>query len=181
MSGTARREQKAHAMQQRDEAAEFGLGKMNSNAPSSSDAIRNESIVIADGKRRPGLSSLDSAMISTSTRRLSQRFEPSLYPNVVNLPTIDTADSVWASTSRDGRDRGGKLVPTPGRRSTSALGNDTMEDEDDESRSSSESQLSERKTVEVRHPRSLCSSSRSGRDLDGVGQRSRDVYYLYLL
>lgn len=134
---------------------------MNSKTPAfSSDAIANESIVIVDddGKRRcPNLSILDSAMFSSSTRRLSQKTEQSLYPDlsdISNLPTIVTADAVWAATSRRPSEQGSnsKALPTD-QGHTQVSASDTREKSaasDDASFSSVESQPSfERKTVEV--------------------------------
>lgn len=125
---------------------------MNSPVPSSFEATSNESIVITGGKRRPNLSNLDSAMLSTSTRHLSQKSEPSLYPDITNLPTIDTADSIWASTSRAGRQtiNGSKASTTNTSTSKEAKGvREGSVHDTDESCTSVESVEFKRKTVEV--------------------------------
>lgn len=131
---------------------------MNSKPPGGSfDAIANESIVIVDdGKRpRPHLSSLDSAMISTSTRRLSRKPEQSLYPNVSNLPAIVTADAVWAATFRRHSEDNtiSKALPSQDQQHTRAPASDITREiaanNNDEPCSSVESHSFERKTVEV--------------------------------
>lgn len=76
---------------------------MNSPPQSSDDALANESIDIVDDKRR----NLDNPA-ALSSRRLSQRSaEPSLYPTA-DLPRIDNADHVWASSSRRQLNNDGK-------------------------------------------------------------------------
>ena len=124
-----------------------------------SEAQANESIVgvnVDDGKRRISLSNLSRL---SSSRRLKP--EPSLYPAVSDLPRIENADEVWASSSRQ-LDTDGKMEARTDKRSVAtssasdkgAINQDYFvndnHDSDDISHASIESgQYKDRKIVEV--------------------------------